>query len=119
VSRLKKPPKVPAKMPHRAAEIARRIEGRGISVHAVAVRLGVDPRHLRRVLSGERPGSAALLESMAEVVEALPGRTPQEQEERLINAAVHIFFLKRGAFDSEICRAAPVPGTADRKGGGG
>jgi hypothetical protein len=77
-------------------------------VDAIAVRVNIDPRHLRRVLAGERPGSVALLDSVSDLAEEMPGHTPQEKEASLINAAVHMFFLKRGGFDSEICRAAPI-----------
>jgi transcriptional regulator with XRE-family HTH domain len=89
------------------AVIRRRLEWRGISVHAIARSLGVDPRHLRRVLSGERPGSRALLKSVADLAETMSGRRPQEDVARLINAAVHVFFVKRGKFDSEVWSGAP------------
>ena len=94
---------MPPKLPPNPSDIRRRLEARGIAVRALAVRLGVNQTHLIRVLSGERPGSRRLLESMAELVETMPGRRPQDDVGRLIDAAVHVFFLKRGDFESEIC----------------
>jgi transcriptional regulator with XRE-family HTH domain len=91
-------PKAPANI----SEIRQHLDRRGISVHAVATALRVDPRHLRRVLSGERGGSRALLEAVAELVETMPGRRPQEDVGRLIDAAVHMFFLRRGDFESAV-----------------
>ena len=93
--------------------VRRRLEERGISVYAVATRLGMHPGHLRRVLRGERPGSAALLQSVADIAEAMPeqpqrrpDRRSSEDIGRLIEAAAHVFFLKRGKFESPICVGA-------------
>jgi len=97
---------MPANPPPNPSDIRRRLEWRGISVHAVAVHMGMDPRHLRRVLNGERPGNRALLETIAELAETMPGRRPQEDVARFIDAAVHMFFLKRGKFESEIWTGA-------------
>lgn len=96
---MKRPPPDPA-------YLRRRLEARGISMRAVAVQLGMDVGHLARVLRDQRPGSRALLDSVAELVEIMPGRRPQEDVARLINAAVHMFFLKRGDFESEMCLGA-------------
>ncbi len=66
------------------------------------------PAHLRRVLSGKREGSIALLRTVAEAIETIPGRPRRRQEDihRLIDAATHTFFLKRGDFESAICTDA-------------
>ena len=83
-------------------KIARRLDARGISVRAVAIHLGVNQSHLLRVLRGERPGSQALLDSLAELAETMPGRRSQEDVARLIGAAVHVFFVRRGDFESPL-----------------
>jgi len=91
-----------------AAGIRQYLEKRGISMWAVARRLGMHPGHLRRVLTGRREGSLALLKSVAEMAETMPGRPRRRQQdvERLIDAATHMFFLKRGDFESAICTDA-------------
>jgi len=94
-------------------QLAWQLEYRGLSINAIAVRLGVDPRHLRRVLRGERPGSAELLESIADLIENMGNRRAQEEGCRLISAAVHMFFVKRGKFDSEIFGPGPPPVSAE------
>jgi transcriptional regulator with XRE-family HTH domain len=78
---------------------------RGISARAIAARLGVHPGHLQRVLSGEREGSRAFLKSVVQMAETMQGRRPERPDdvERLIDAATHVFFLKRGDFESAIC----------------
>jgi transcriptional regulator with XRE-family HTH domain len=78
------------------------IQDRGISVRSIAQRVGVNQSHILRVLNGERPGSRALLASIAELVETMGDRRAQEEDGRLIRAAVHMFFLKRGNFESDI-----------------
>jgi len=92
--------------PANPALLLRRLEQQGISVSAVATRLRMDPAHLRRVLRGERPARAALLQSVAELAETMeeprPPRDPEDIE-RLIEAAAHMFFLRRGRFESAIC----------------
>ena len=84
------------------------IDERGISARAIAARLGVHPGHLQRVLSGERPGSRAFLKRVAQAAESMPGRREERPDdvERLIAAATHVFFLKRGDFESAICEGA-------------
>jgi hypothetical protein len=86
------------------AYIRQYLERRRISVWAVATRLKIDPGHLRRVLSEQRKGSAALLESVVEAAATMRGRRQHEQEDtdRLLEAAVHVFFLERGDFESAI-----------------
>ena len=77
---------------------------RRISSWAIASRLGVDHSHLVRVLAGKRPGSPALLRSVAEMAASIKRpRRSQEDIARLVDAATHVFFLKRGGFESEIC----------------
>jgi transcriptional regulator with XRE-family HTH domain len=98
-----------------AEEIWRQLERKGISIHSIASRLQVNRGHLHRVLRGQRRGSRALLEALAELVEAMPGRRPQEESARLIDAAVHMFFLKRGDFDSEIFSAGAWRGQGTEK----
>ena len=92
--------------PANPALLLRRLEQRGISVYAVAVRLRMNPGHLRRVLRGERPARVALLKSVAELAETMEeplAPRPSEDIQRLIAAAVHVFLLKRGRFESPIC----------------
>jgi|HubBroStandDraft_1064217.scaffolds.fasta_scaffold632135_2 transcriptional regulator with XRE-family HTH domain len=89
-----------------ASDIRRQLQAKGISVHAIAARLKVNRAHLHRVLNGERAGSRALLESVAESAQAMASRRPQEDSARLIDAAVHVFFVKRGNFQSEIFNGA-------------
>ncbi len=90
------------------AIIRQYLEQRGISTSAIADRLGVHPGHLRRVLNGEREGSRSFLRSVARTAESMPDRRRDRPEdvERLINAATHVFFLKRGNFESAICIGA-------------
>jgi len=86
--------------------ILQRLQERGISVYSVAVQLGMNPGHLRRVLRGERLANAALLRAaaeLAETVEQADAPRGPEDVERLIGAAVHVFLLKRGKFESAIC----------------
>jgi hypothetical protein len=56
------------------------------------------------VLKGERKGSRAFLNSIAETLQGMPDpRHPvQDDVVRLIDSATHVFFLKRGAFESAI-----------------
>jgi hypothetical protein len=76
---------------------------RRISTWCIAHRLGIDCSHLQRVLTGKRPGSAALLRSVIEMAESIKRpRRSQEDIGRLIDAAAHVFFLKRGGFQSDI-----------------
>jgi hypothetical protein len=76
---------------------------RRISSWSIARRLEIDHSHLHRVLMGERPGSPALLRSVAEMAESMKRRRPnQTNVDRLIDAAAHVFFIKRGCFDSEV-----------------
>ena len=94
------------------SEIARRLDERHISIRSVAARLCVNQSHLLRVLRGDRPGSDDLRASLTELVESMPGLRSQEEQARLINAAVHVFFVKRGDFQSavfeEMDPAAPL-----------
>lgn len=83
--------------------LLRRLEACGISIHAAAAQLGVDRGHLYRVLHGYRPGSRALLESVAGLVPA-DGVACQKDAGQLFDAAVHLFFIKRGRFESAIFR---------------
>jgi hypothetical protein len=80
------------------------LERRQISVWSVALRMEADPGHLRRVLTGRRAGSQALLRSVLETARAMPARPHRRQEDfdRLIQAAAHVFFLRRGDFESAI-----------------
>lgn len=95
-------------MTARPSIIRQYIEERGISARAIAARLGVHPGHLQRVLSGEREGSRAFLKAVAQMAESMPGRREEKPDdvERLIDAATHVFFLKRGNFESAICAGA-------------
>ncbi len=86
-----------------AAELRLQLRLRGISVRAVAIRLGINQSHLLRVFAGTRPGSHELLDAVGELIDSIPIRHVQEEDMCLINAAVHMFFLKRGKFDSEVC----------------
>jgi transcriptional regulator with XRE-family HTH domain len=84
--------------------IRQNLQDRGISVRAVATRMGIHPGHLQRVLSGKRAGSRKFLKSIADEIKGMPDRRHQRQDEveRLIDAATHMFFLKRGDFESAI-----------------
>jgi len=97
------PPAPPYHPPLDPVRLMRRLHCRGLSVRAIAAQLQVGRAHLQRVLNGERPGSQALLESVAAIVDAQPARRRQDDVKRLIHAAVHMFFLKRGTFESDIC----------------
>jgi transcriptional regulator with XRE-family HTH domain len=102
-----------APLPNRA-RILERFESRGISMRVAAAHLDVDHGHLSRVLHGDRPGSRALLESAAELAETIPPDEENPQDDtcrqydicRLISAAAHLFFLKRGDFENELCNPA-------------
>jgi hypothetical protein len=80
------------------------LEERRISVWSVAVRMNADPGHLRRVLNGRRKGSRALLEAVYETAQTMRGRPWrwQEDTDRLIEAATHVFFVSRGDFESAV-----------------
>jgi len=81
------------------------LEERQISVWAVAKRMDADSTHLRRVLTGRRPGSQELLKSVLDTAQSMPTRhrsRRHEDTERLIGAAAHMFFLRRGDFESAI-----------------
>jgi hypothetical protein len=97
--------------PLKAADVRRRLEASGISLCAAASKVHGNYRHIVRVLKGERPGSRALLESLASLAETetKPVRASLTHREasHLIATAVHVFFLKRGRFDSEICSRRP------------
>jgi hypothetical protein len=85
------------------AEILEYLEERRLSVWSVAMRMEVDPGHLRRVLNGQREGSDSLLQRAMETAEAMRPRRRDprgEDTDRLIEAAAHVFFLKRGDFES-------------------
>jgi len=96
---------IPAPEP---ALVRQYLAARGISARAIAARMGIHPGHLQRVLNGERPGSRALLRRVARAAEKMPGRRREDPDEaqRLIDAATHVFFLKRGDFESAICAGA-------------
>jgi len=86
--------------------IRQELEDRGISARAVAANMGIHPSHLQRVLSGRREGSRRFLKSIVDAIERMPTRRrerPPDDVERLIDAATHVFFLKRGDFESAIC----------------
>jgi hypothetical protein len=88
-------------MTHDRFFIRQELKRRGISIWSAAKQVRVDPSHLRRVLSGKREGNPALLYSVAEIAGLCgPGRYGRTHEEihRLIDAAAHVFFLKRGQF---------------------
>ena len=90
-------------IPLNAETIRQYIERRRISYWTIANRLDIDHSHLARVLNGKRPGSAALLRSVAEMAESMDSpRRSQADVSRLIDAAAHVFFLKRGGFESDI-----------------
>jgi len=78
----------------------------GISVWALAVAMRIDPAHLHRVLKGKRKGSPALFCAAVETAEAIaPSHKRNSKEDhRLIDAAMHSFFLRRGYFESAICQ---------------
>ena len=90
-------------IPLNAETIRQYIERRRISYWTIANRLEIDHSHLARVLRGKRPGSKALLRSVAEMAESMdrPDRRLSDVH-RLVGAATHVFFLNRGAFDSDI-----------------
>jgi len=96
-----------------AAELRLQLRLRGISVRAVALRLGTNQSHLLRVFAGTRPGSHQLLDAVGALIDSIPIRHVQEEDMRLINAAVHMFFLKRGKFDSEVCHGPGARQSAD------
>lgn len=80
------------------------LERRRISIWSVAMRMEADPTHLRRVLTGRRRGSQALFKSVLQTARSMPARPHRRQEDtdRLIEAATHVFFLRRGDFESAI-----------------
>jgi hypothetical protein len=97
--------KTPSESAPEIEEIARQIEYSEISIRSIAEHLNVNQSHLLRVLRGERVCSRALREALAEFAKTIPGRRAQFEDSRLINAAVHMFFLKRGDFQSDIFSA--------------
>jgi len=102
--------------PANPAFLRQRLEERGISMRAAAARLRVNPGHLRRVLRGERQAKPKLLQTLSTLVEAMEQPRPKRQPEdieRLIGAAMHMFFLKRGRFDSPICARVQRPAAGD------
>lgn len=81
------------------------LDQKGISIWALARRMDIDQGHLRRVLQGQRPGSAKLLQEMWDTLQSMPGRRRRRVHEdihRLVRAAVHVFFVNRGDFESDI-----------------
>lgn len=92
----------------KASVIRQYLERRQISTRALAARMGIHPGHLQRVLSGEREGSREFLKSVASAAESMQGPRQERPDdvERLIDAATHVFFLKRGDFESAICAGA-------------
>jgi len=81
------------------------LQERRISVWAVARRLETDATHLRRVLTGQRKGSQALLQAVMDAAETMQGRRVHrtgDEVDHLIDAAAHMFFLQRGDFESAI-----------------
>ena len=86
------------------SEILEYLQEQRISVWRVAVRLDADPGHLRRVLTGRREGSQALLHAVMETARTMPGRPHRRirDVDRLVEAAAHMFFLRRGRFESAI-----------------
>jgi hypothetical protein len=82
------------------------LERREISVWAVARRMKADSTHLSRVLHGKRVGSQKLLQTVLETAMGMRERRwpPRRGEDvdRLIEAAVHVFFVQRGDFESAI-----------------
>ena len=88
-----------------AASIRKQLEERGIPMGAVAARLGIDRGHLHRILHDQRSASPEMLRSMAVLAASMPQRARRHHEDaaRLIEAATHTFFLKRGVFESAIC----------------
>jgi len=64
-----------------------------------------DATHLRRVLTGQRKGSQALLQAVMDAAETMQGRRvhrSSDEVDHLIEAAAHMFFLQRGDFESAI-----------------
>jgi transcriptional regulator with XRE-family HTH domain len=98
----------PSAAPASAASVRQYLADHGLSVRAVAARLGVHPGHLQRVLIGERAGSRAYLQSVLAMARSMPDRRPAPVEtgSRLLDAALHVFFLKRGDYESVICAGA-------------
>jgi transcriptional regulator with XRE-family HTH domain len=77
---------------------------KGLSIRKLADHLNVNRAHLQRVLSRERPGSRAFRRAAADFLAATPAtRRNDEINGPLLDAAVHVFFLKRGHFQSPIC----------------
>lgn len=100
--------------PPTAESIHQYIRRRRLSTWTIATRLEIDHSHLVRVLTGKRHGSAALLRSVAEMAESLKRRRrSQDDVARLIGAASHVFFLKRGAFQSDIFSDQKADGTTE------
>jgi transcriptional regulator with XRE-family HTH domain len=93
----------------KASVIRQYLEQRQISVRALAARMGMHHHgHLLRVLRGEREGSREFLKSVVNAAESMQGPRQERPDdvERLIDAATHVFFLKRGDFESAICADA-------------
>ena len=86
------------------SSILQYLQRRRISVWSVAMHLDTDPGHLRRVLTGRREGSQALLRAVLEAAMTMQGRPRRRHQDidRLLHAATHMFFLKRGNFESAI-----------------
>jgi hypothetical protein len=88
-----------------ATAITEALDQKGISIWALARKMDIDQGHLRRVLQGSRPGSAKLLQEMWDTIQAMQGRRRRrihDDLDRLVRAAVHVFFVQRGDFDSAI-----------------
>jgi hypothetical protein len=100
---------------HDPETIRQYLQRRRISSWSIARRLEIDHGHLHRVLTGQRPGSAALLKAVAEMAEKLTHHRNHEEIHRLIDAATHVFFLKRGGFESDIFNDFKCEATSPRK----
>lgn len=88
--------------------VRQRIASKNLSQGAISDRVAVDRGHLGRVLRGERRVSSSLLAALEVATEEMAPRHVQEQSARLIDAAVHVFFLKRGINETPIFGYAPI-----------
>ena len=93
----------PMNLPLTAEFVRQYLERKGITSCAVASAMGVHPGHLQRVLNGERRGSTLLLQTALETAQSIPDQREQRDVIRLLDAATHLFFLKRGQFESPLC----------------
>jgi len=85
------------------------LDREGISVRTIAEILEVDHGHLCRVLHGDRSGSRQLLQAAADLAATMTAEARRRKPKviPLIAAATHMFFIRRGIFESEIFTTKP------------